>query len=134
MSREKEKKRLKGWTRREFLKAILAAGGFSLSGALLFRQWDKYTGRHLPWQAPGSRPETFIAKAASYDEDLASIIFSVLAIYSGAITATRNDPDKRGAAIASAVIGAIVLFVLLYTGVSWLSEVETGYGTLVSLR
>ena len=65
---------------------------------------------------------------------IASIIFSVLAIYSGAITATRNDPDKRGAAIASAVIGGIVLFVLLYTGVSWLFEVENGYGTLVSLR
>ena len=78
MSREKEKTGLKGWSRREFLKAILAAGGFSLSGVLLFKQWNKYKGRHFPWQVPGSRPETFIAKAASYDEDLASIISSAL--------------------------------------------------------
>ena len=63
-----------------------------------------------------------------------SIIFSILAIYAGAVTATRTDPDKRGSAIASAVIGGIVLFVLLYTGVSWLFEIENGYGTLISLR
>ena len=49
-----------------------------------------------------------------------SIILSALAIYSGAITATRTDADKRGIAIASATIGALVLWGLMMSGASWL--------------
>jgi len=57
----------------------------------------------------------------------ASIIFSVLAIYSGTATATRSEPDKRGLAIASAVTGGIVLWCLLLTGGSWLFLAGNGY-------
>lgn len=49
-----------------------------------------------------------------------SIICSTLAIYSGAVTATRTDAAKRGTAIASVTIGAIVLLGLMYSGASWL--------------
>ncbi|MCJ7792232.1 MAG: hypothetical protein MUP49_07510 [Dehalococcoidia bacterium] len=42
----------------------------------------------------------------------ASVIFSTVALYTGAVTAVRADADKRGAAIASATIGAIVLWAL----------------------
>jgi hypothetical protein len=62
-----------------------------------------------------------------------SIIFSILAIYGGIITATRTTLDKRGTAIASAVIGSIVLLVLLYSGVSWLFVPENGYEVMTSL-
>lgn len=58
----------------------------------------------------------------------ASIVFSVLAIYSGVVTATRSEPDKRGTAIASAIIGSVVLLGLMYSGVSWLFMSENGYG------
>ena len=64
----------------------------------------------------------------------ASIVFSVLAIYAGIVTATKSEPDKRGAAIATAVIGAIVLLGLIYSGVSWLFMPENGFETLASLR
>jgi len=50
----------------------------------------------------------------------ASLVFAVLAIYSGAMTATGTETSGRGAAIASAVIGAIVLLCLMYSGISWL--------------
>jgi hypothetical protein len=63
-----------------------------------------------------------------------SIVFSILAIYSGIITATRTDPNKRGTAIASAVVGGIVLLVLLYSGVSWLFIPENGYEVMTSIR
>ncbi len=63
-----------------------------------------------------------------------SIAFSVLAIYAGIITATRTEPDKRGVAIASAVIGAIVLLGLLMSASSWLFMPENGFETLASLR
>ena len=43
---------------------------------------------------------------------VASVIFSTVALYTGAVTAVRTDADKRGAAIASATIGAIVLWAL----------------------
>ena len=36
-----------------------------------------------------------------------SMVFSVLAIYIGAIVACSGEADKRGAAIASAIIGAL---------------------------
>jgi Na+/H+-translocating membrane pyrophosphatase len=44
---------------------------------------------------------------------IVSAIFSALALYTGAITATRADADNRGAAIASATIGAVTLFGLM---------------------
>jgi hypothetical protein len=62
-----------------------------------------------------------------------SIIFSVLAIYSGIVTATRTDLNQGGTAIASAVVGGIVLLVLLYSGVSWLFMPEEGYEVMTSL-
>ena len=49
-----------------------------------------------------------------------SLVFSVLAIYTGAIAACSGESEKRGAAIASAVIGALVLLGLMYSGVYWL--------------
>ena len=55
-----------------------------------------------------------------------SIIFSALAIYGGTITASRPDADKRGVAIASAMIGSIVLLGLLYSGVFWLFGPQNG--------
>ena len=63
-----------------------------------------------------------------------SIIFSILAIYGGIVTATKTESDKRGTAIASAVIGGIVLLVLLYSAASWLFMTENGYKTLISIR
>jgi hypothetical protein len=50
----------------------------------------------------------------------ASLVFAVLAIYSGTMTATRTEAASRGAAIASAVIGGLVLLGLMYSGISWL--------------
>jgi len=44
---------------------------------------------------------------------LASAAFSTLALYTGAITATGASADNRGAAIASATVGAITLFGLM---------------------
>jgi len=49
-----------------------------------------------------------------------SLVFSVLAMYTGASAACRIDGAARGRAIASAVIGALVLLGLMYSGVSWL--------------
>ena len=63
-----------------------------------------------------------------------SIILSALAIYGGAVTVARTEPDRKGAAIASVVIGGIVLLVLLYSGMAWLFEIESDYGTLITLR
>src|SRR4030042_510167 len=63
-----------------------------------------------------------------------SIAFSVLAIYAGIMTATGTEPDKRGKAIASALVGAIILLGLLM-GTSWLFvPPEEVFGTLASLR
>ena len=50
----------------------------------------------------------------------ASLVFAVLAIYSGTMTATRAEATGRGAAIASAVIGCLVLLGLMYSGITWL--------------
>jgi len=49
-----------------------------------------------------------------------SLVFVVLAIYSGAVNAAKSEPERRGAAIASAVIGGIVLLGLLISASSWL--------------
>lgn len=57
----------------------------------------------------------------------ASIAFSVLAIYAGAGTAYRTEGGARGLAIASAVIGALVLLGLMYSGVYWLFMMGEGY-------
>ncbi len=50
----------------------------------------------------------------------ASIAFSVLAIYTGASAVWRAEGSARGAAIASAALGALVLLGLMYSGVNWL--------------
>lgn len=50
----------------------------------------------------------------------ASLVFAVLAMYSGAMTATGTEAAGRGTAIASAVIGGLVLLGLMYSGISWL--------------
>ena len=63
-----------------------------------------------------------------------SVAISVLAVYAGITTAARADSDKRGKAIASALIGAIVLLGLLISASSWLFMLpESGFGTLASL-
>jgi len=49
-----------------------------------------------------------------------SIVFSVLAIYTGANAAWQGESSERGFAVASAVIGALVLLGLMYSGVYWL--------------
>ena len=56
-----------------------------------------------------------------------AIAFSVLAVYAGAATAHRTDGGARGMAIASAVIGAVVLLGLCYSGVTWLFMMGEGY-------
>ena len=60
----------------------------------------------------------------------ASVAFSVLAIYSGSITASRSEPGNRGKAIASAVIGVVILGGLLMSATSWLFIPENGFGML----
>ena len=58
---------------------------------------------------------------------LGSIVFSVLAIYTGAIAACGGEAGKRGAAIASAVIGVLVLLGLMYSGIYWLFYLDQGF-------
>jgi len=50
----------------------------------------------------------------------ASLVFSVLAIYTGASAAWRDSGHARGMAVASAVIGILVLLALMYSGLYWL--------------
>lgn len=54
----------------------------------------------------------------------ASLVFAVLAIYSGTMTAIGTEGAGRGAAIASAAIGGLVLLGLMYSGISWLFMME----------
>ena len=61
-----------------------------------------------------------------------SIALSVLAIYSGIITATRAEPDKRGIAIASAVIGVVVLLGLFISASNWLFMPEYSFEMISS--
>jgi len=63
-----------------------------------------------------------------------SVAFSVLAIYAGIIIATRTEPDKRGIAIASAVIGGLVLWGLFLSASSWLFVPENGFDMMARLR
>ena len=60
-----------------------------------------------------------------------SMVFSVLAIYTGTIAACGGEATKRGAAIASAVIGALVLLGLMYSGITWLFWLEEGFEVAV---
>ena len=50
----------------------------------------------------------------------ASIVFAILAIYSGATSVARIESEQRGAAIASATIGGIVLLGLFISATGWL--------------
>ena len=49
-----------------------------------------------------------------------SIVFSVLALYAGAASDMSGEGANRGMAVASAIIGALVLLGLMYSGVNWL--------------
>jgi len=60
-----------------------------------------------------------------------SMIFSVLAIYTGAIAACSVEAGRRGAAIASAVIGVLVLLGLMYSGIYWLFYLDQGFEMVV---
>lgn len=60
-----------------------------------------------------------------------SMVFSMLAIYTGAVAACSGEAAKRGAAIASAVIGALVLLGLMYSGIAWLFWLEEGFEVAV---
>ena len=62
-----------------------------------------------------------------------SMVFSVLAIYIGAIAACSGEAEKRGAAIASAIIGALVLLGLMYSGIYWLFFLEEQFGVAVGM-
>jgi hypothetical protein len=61
-----------------------------------------------------------------------SIVFSVLAIYTGASAASRAEGSTRGAAIASAVVGALTFLGLMYSGVNWLFMAGDGMGPSVA--
>ena len=50
----------------------------------------------------------------------ASVAFAVLAVYAGAITASTAEAPQKGAPIASAAIGALILLGLMYSGITWL--------------
>ena len=63
-----------------------------------------------------------------------SVALSVIAIYRGARTAGIASAERRTAAIASTVIGAIVLLGLLISASSWLFVPENGFETIASLR
>ena len=60
-----------------------------------------------------------------------SLVFSVLAIYTGAIAACNGNAGSRGTAIASAVIGALVLLGLMYSGTYWLFVMQEGFDMAV---
>jgi hypothetical protein len=49
-----------------------------------------------------------------------SLVFAILAVYTGAGAAWRGAGEERGIAAASAIIGALVLLGLMYSGVYWL--------------
>ena len=57
-----------------------------------------------------------------------SLVFAILAIYTGAGAAWRESGEEKGIAVASAVIGALVLLGLMYSGVAWLFMVGEGWG------
>lgn len=59
-----------------------------------------------------------------------SVTLSVIAIYRGAKSAGIAHDDRRGLAIASAAIGAIILLGLMISASSWLFIPENGFGTM----
>lgn len=61
-----------------------------------------------------------------------SLAFSIIAIYTGAAEAWRTEGSARGMAIASAVIGALVLLGLMYSGVYWLFMAGENMGPAVA--
>jgi len=58
---------------------------------------------------------------------LGSIPFALLAAYCGIMTACKNEPAKRGTAIASSIVSVVVLLGLFISGSQWLFLVDTGY-------
>jgi len=49
-----------------------------------------------------------------------STVFAVLSIYAGAAEACRLVSRDRGLAIASAIVGALIMLGLMYSGITWL--------------
>ncbi len=50
----------------------------------------------------------------------ASVALATLAIYAGADRAFGNGALDRGRAIASMIVGALILLGLMYSGITWL--------------
>ena len=50
----------------------------------------------------------------------ASTVFAVLSIYAGAVEASTHESRDRGMAIASTIVGALVMLGLMYSGITWL--------------
>jgi hypothetical protein len=63
-----------------------------------------------------------------------SVALSVIAIYRGAKSAGIAHEDRRGLAIASALIGAITLLGLMISASSWLFVPENSFDMMASLR
>jgi len=59
-----------------------------------------------------------------------SVAFSILTIYSGANTAGVTHEDRRSVAIASVVIGVVILLGLCISATSWLFMPENGFQIL----
>jgi len=47
-------------------------------------------------------------------------VFAVLSIYTGAAEACTTESRNRGLAIASTIVGALMLLGLMYSGITWL--------------
>jgi len=78
MTSGKERFSMKGWNRRDFIKAGLVLGGLALSGTFLFKKLGRYITHLMPFQEKNLKYATFIGKAGSYSEDITSIILSGL--------------------------------------------------------
>jgi len=70
----KNRKALNKWGRRNFLRFSVAAVGLSFSGTFLFRHWRAIVNHIFPHGPRGNGVQAFIAKAATYDQDLSSAI------------------------------------------------------------
>lgn len=49
-----------------------------------------------------------------------SLALSILAVYAGCSASARAEADRRGPAIASAIVGTALLLGLMYSGITWL--------------
>ena len=49
-----------------------------------------------------------------------SVVFSVLAIYAGGGQSRKVESSDRGFALASMVVGSLILLGLMYSGITWL--------------